>query len=168
MRDLYFRSCHFPQGFFMCFNVWSLQYFMHIVTLWIDAFSGISIISELVVELISQALLEEEHNLRGEGGELYFYECTGVAHQCRPVFSSCALTSVLTRLWPFLPYLTWCFRTPCTLEQSSHGWITFQDLPNLCGMLGFKFGTWSSPWTPSLPKRMGMLTCRWWGCRVGG
>lgn len=34
---------------------------MHIVTSCIDVFSGISIISEL----ISQALLEEEHNLRG-------------------------------------------------------------------------------------------------------
>lgn len=38
---------------------------MHIVTSCIDVFSGISIISELVMELISQALLEEEYNLRG-------------------------------------------------------------------------------------------------------
>lgn len=38
---------------------------MNIVTSCIDVFPGISIISELVVELISQALLEEEHNLRG-------------------------------------------------------------------------------------------------------
>lgn len=38
---------------------------MHIVTSCIDVFSGTSIISELVVGLISQVLLEEEHKLRG-------------------------------------------------------------------------------------------------------
>lgn len=48
---------------------------MHIVMSCIDVFSGVFIISELVVELRSQALLEEEHNLRWRcdcraGGEL--------------------------------------------------------------------------------------------------
>lgn len=83
---------------------------MHIVTSCIDVFSGISIISELVVEVISHVLLEEEHNLRGgdatAGPEASFISMNVQVLLTSAAFSSCALTSILMRLWLFLPYLT--------------------------------------------------------------
>lgn len=101
-----------------------------------------------------------------------FFENSYISYQCKPVFSNCSLARVLRRLQygTFLPNL--CGSTGFGASRMSghltHVRVTSQDLPNLWGMLGVELGDFSSPGSLHLPKRRGMLACRWSGLAVGG